>query len=388
MTSYCRSPLRRRLAAAIVTNATLLALPAAAAVAAPSAAPQPRAVGPVRGNGSQPDLGLGIRLLDAPVNRRDDPRAHIEIDDFVHPGTTLIRHVLVSDITPNPMHLSVYAAPAAITDEQFVIAPEGRTSELTSWMRVTPSVLNLAPETSAKVTVTISVPSTASAGERYGAVVAELGAAQPKPGQVTEASRVGTRIYLSVGDGGEPASDFRISTLTPERLANGTPAVSAQVTNTGGRALDLSGTLSLSHGPGGLRAGPFGVPQIPTLGIDQRGNVLVPLNKQTPRGPWLARLQLQSGYVKHAVTGRIVFPAHAGTVGKPVTAHPVPLLQDRHVLLPFALLLILLVAALLFFLLWHRRRKDDDEQPAAAGPRIPGPRAAAEGREAASSRRR
>ncbi|MEU6432166.1 hypothetical protein ABZ860_40205 [Microbispora sp. NPDC046973] len=42
-----------------------------------------------------------------------------------------------------------------------------------------------------------------------------------------------------------------------ERDATGHPVLAAQVRNTGGRALDLSGSLSLSEGPGGLRAGPY-----------------------------------------------------------------------------------------------------------------------------------
>lgn len=346
------------LALSAALSAGTLLVPAAATAVVP------------RTTGSQPNLGLGIKLLDAALARRNDPRAHIEIDDFVHPGTTLVRHVLVSDITPKPMHLLTYASPAAIDHEQFTIAPAGRTSELTDWIQVSPSTLDLAPESSAKVTVTIKVPSSASTGERYGAVVAELPAVKPTPGHVSVASRVGIRIYLDVGKGGEPASNFTISTLTPERLANGTPAVSAQVTNTGGRALDLSGTLSLSHGPGGLRAGPFDVGNVPTLGIHQRGNVVVPLDKQTPAGPWLARMKLQSGYVKHAVQGTITFPTKAGTAGKPVKARPVPLLRNKHVLWPFALGLIVLLVLLFLFLLWRRRRRDEDEQKAA----VPSPR--------------
>lgn len=325
-----------------------------------------------------PDRGIGIRLLDASVQRRHDPRAQIYIDDFVNPGASIVRHVSVSDLTPKPVHLLMYAAPATISQENFQIGLYGQRSELTSWVTVLPSTLDLTPGQSATVTVKVAVPASASKGERYGAIIAELPAAAPRPGTVSVATRVGIRMYLDVGNGGEPASNFTISTLTPERLSDGTPAVAAKVTNTGGRALDLGGTLSLSEGPGGLRAGPYNVQNLRTLGIGQTGDVLVMLDKQTPAGPWLAKLLLQSGYVSHTVTGRITFPANAGTISAPVKA--VPLVRNRNVVVPVALGLIgLALLGLILFLLWRRRRRDEDEdQQSATPPRLPGQRVAAD----------
>ena len=325
--------------------------------------------------------GIGIRLADASVSRRDDPRAQAYVDDFVKPGTTFTRHVQVYDFTPNPLHLLMYAAPASIVGESFAMGARGAQSELTDWMTVTPSTVDLQPGRSTTVAVTFTVPRQASKGERYGAVVAELPAAKPKPGTVSVATRVGVRVYLDVGPGGEPASDFTVSSLTARRLPDGTPVVTAAVTNTGGRALDLGGTLSLSDGPGGLRAGPYKVTNIPTLAIGKQGTVDIPLDKQTPNGPWLATLRLRSGYITHAVKGRILFPSTPGTSAKPVKA--VPITKDRHVLVPIAIGLILaLVIGLLLFLLWkRRRRKDDEEQDVTAGgrgPDLPGQRRAAD----------
>jgi hypothetical protein len=337
--------------------------------------------GNTKGSAATGQRGVGIRLADASTSRRNDPRAQIYVDDFVRPGSTFVRHVQVSDFTAKPMHLLVYPAPASITADNFSIALRGQRSELTDWITVSPSSLVLRPGQTATVTVKFSVPATAPRGERYGAIVAELPAVAPKPGTVAVATRVGVRVYLAVGPGGEPVSNFTISTLTAKRLPDGTPAVAAKVTNTGGRALDLDGNLSLSNGPGGLRAGPYGVPSIRTLGIGQTGDVLVPLDKQTPPGPWLAKMSLRSGYITKTVTGTITFPIAAGMSAAPVKA--VPFARNRNVLVPIAIGLILaLLVGLILFLLWKRRkRREEDEEDGPDGglpPSIPGQRATAD----------
>lgn len=63
--------------------------------------------------------------------------------------------------------------------------------------------------------------------------------------------RVGIRLYVLVGAGNPPAADFAVESLTAARSADGLPVVRAAVRNTGGRALDLSGTLRLVAGPTG-----------------------------------------------------------------------------------------------------------------------------------------
>lgn len=335
---------------AATTSAGLLAFPTVAAHAAGST------------SGPAAQSGIGIRLLDASVTRRNDPRAHIYIDDFVHPGATLTRHVEVSDFTDKPVTLQMYAVASSINGTGWQVAANRTANELTSWIKVSPGSVALQPGKSAVVTVQIAVPSSASAGEQYATVVAELPPPPAAPGTtVRVASRVGVRVYLEVGDGGEPASNFTVSTLTATRAPDGTPTVTATVTNTGGRALDLGGTLNLANGPGGLRAGPFDV-QIPaTLGIGETGNVTVTLDKQTPAGPWLARMALRSGYVEHDVKGTITFPNKPGTSAAPVKAIAVPLTKNRHVLIPIAAGLILLLGIGLALWFMRRRRRDEDD---------------------------
>jgi hypothetical protein len=81
---------------------------------------------------------------------------------------------------------------------------------------------------------------------------------QPGPPSAPAHPRSGRiRLYLSVGPGGAPAANFTIDSLTAKRTPDGHPTVLARVHNTGGRALDMNGTLRLVDGPGALDAGPY-----------------------------------------------------------------------------------------------------------------------------------
>jgi hypothetical protein len=134
------------------------------------------------------------------------------------------------------------------------------------------------------------------------------------------------------------------------------------VHNIGGRAVDLSGTLMLDRGPGGLRAGPYPVSLGTTLGVGQTAPVTVPLDPQLPAGPWHAVLKLSSGTVTRAAEGTIVFPTMAGTSAPAVPAKPLSITKRRSVVVPVAGgLLGLLALAFLLLLLLRRRRKDGDD---------------------------
>ena len=119
--------------------------------------------------------------------------------------------------------------------------------------------------------------STASSGPRC--------APRPSRRRRLQVSRVGIRLYLSVGPGGSPAADFTIDSLTAVRSPDGQPMVLATVHNTGGRALDMSGTLELSDGPGGLSAGPFPATLGTTLGIGDTEPVTIALDEADPHRP-------------------------------------------------------------------------------------------------------
>lgn len=121
-------------------------------------------------------------------------------------------------------------------------------------------------------------------------------------------NRVGIRLYLSVGPGGAPAADFTIDSLTAQRSSDGQPMVRAAVHNTGGRALDMSGTLRLMEGPGGLNAGPFPADVGVTLAIGGTEPVSIALDSRLPAGPWDAQITLHSGLVERTARATITFP--------------------------------------------------------------------------------
>ena len=85
----------------------------------------------------------------------------------------------------------------------------------------------------------------------------------------------------------------------------------------GDRAIDLSGALTLDHGPGGLGAGPFPRSSVRLSAPGQSEPVTVKLNKALPAGPWHARIQLRSGLIQRAAEGTITFPSAAGTCRDP-----------------------------------------------------------------------
>jgi hypothetical protein len=124
---------------------------------------------------------------------------------------------------------------------------------------------------------------------------------------VSEVARVGIRIYLAVGHGGAPPTSFAITSITGHRSARGWPAMVVHVDNTGGRAVDLSGTAHLSGGPGDTEAGPFAEQQIITLAPGQSGNVTFAPPRSLPNGPWQAKVTLVSGLTTATATAAVVF---------------------------------------------------------------------------------
>src|SRR3954452_18238752 len=72
----------------------------------------------------QPPAGsIGIRLLEAPVDRQEDPRARIYIIDHLAQGATISRRFEVVNITNSPQTISLYAGAATPKDGDFVGSP-------------------------------------------------------------------------------------------------------------------------------------------------------------------------------------------------------------------------------------------------------------------------
>ncbi|GII84955.1 hypothetical protein Ssi03_29450 [Sphaerisporangium siamense] len=304
----------------LVAAALLLAVPALAPVAAHADATSPRPAAP----GGR----IGIGLAEIPASRIDDPRARVYIDDHVNPGTTFHRRLKVYNISAKPRHITLYAGGAAIKDHRFTFAPPSTGNELASWITLDRTELDLPPYRNALVRATVAVPSYATEGERYAVIWARVATGKPdRRANVALVNQVGIRAYLHVGPGGEPPTDFAIGDVRPETTADGRRRVVAAVTNTGHRAIDPQGELSLLEGPSSLNAGPFPTTRGTTLAPGERGQVAVPLGAHLPDGPWKYRLTLQSGRVTRTVTGVLrLGPGPAPPARSAVFWHPLALL--------------------------------------------------------------
>lgn len=324
----------------------LIALVAGTLVPATSAFGAPSAADKVD------NTGIGIRLVDAPVAARDNPRARVYIIDHLAPGTKIERRVEVSNNTGHQAEIAVYAAAATTKAGAFVGLAGDTPNALSTWTTVGSPRVRLLDGAKKIVNVKIDVPDDAPPGEQYAVLWAQTTSGAKGGGGVTQVSRVGIRVYLSVGPGGEPASAFKIESLTSARDSSGAPMVMAKVHNTGGRALDLGGTLKLTGGPGGLAAGPFPVTLGTTLGTGQSENVMVKLDKRLPAGPWDARLEVTSGLQTESARATITFP-------KVGTGETVTVSGDTNVWWWIGgglVLVIVLITALFWWLLVRRRR--------------------------------
>ncbi|MFF7190039.1 hypothetical protein ACFZAR_33530 [Streptomyces sp. NPDC008222] len=283
----------------------------------PSAIASPRvaAAGGARGQGS-----FSVRLVDVPAPLVNDTRARQYIIDNLRPGATIRRRVEVANTSREPARVVMYPSSARIKHGSFVGTFGRRRNELTSWMSLDRKWLRVPPRSTARTTVTIHVPRDAAPGERYGVVWAQMSGGHG-PG-VTLVNRAGIRVYLSVGGHNPPATRFRVDTMTGERDRSGRAIVRAQVHNTGGRALDLSGTLDLTKVRGSINAGPYPVELGTTLAPGQSEPVTVVVTDQVANGPWKATLRLRSGQYEETYRARITFPRHSGH-GRAARAHAV-----------------------------------------------------------------
>ncbi|MDT4982710.1 MAG: hypothetical protein QOF95_200 [Pseudonocardiales bacterium] len=282
----------------LVSALMALAVPAVGANAAPTPAPT--------GAGS-----IGLSLLDDAGTAGEDPRARVYIVDHAGPGGVVHRRVELANNTAGTAHIVLYAAGATIERGTFVGAADRTRNDVSTWTSVLPSATDLPAGGHALADVTIRVARDAAPGEHYGVVWAEVRSASSGSGGVIEVSRVGIRIYLSVGPGAPPAAGFTVGSLSGARSSAGDQLVTASVHNTGGRALDMVGTLQLLAGPGGVRAGPFPVTLGTTVAVGDSEPVTIALAERLPAGPWTAQLVLRSGLVERTTQATITFPGKA-----------------------------------------------------------------------------
>ena len=237
--------------------------------------------------------------------------------DYLPTGTVIHRRILVMNQEAQTAHFFVYPDAAHISNGLFTGDAGATRSELTGWISVQHPAVTLRPGTSATDMVTIKVPPGATRGEHY-AVIWVQQAAYVRAASgfgVNDVARVGIRVYLAVGRGGAPPTNFTITTITGRRSVSGRPSILVHVDNTGGRAVDLNGTARLTGGPGNTSAGPFRAQQIITLAPGQSGNMTFGPPESLPNGPWQASITLVSGLTTAAATASIQFGALASHPG-------------------------------------------------------------------------
>jgi hypothetical protein len=267
---------------------------------------------------------FGVRLVDVPVSETGNPRAVRYIIDYLPAGTVIHRRILILNTGTRNAHFTVYPDAALISHGLFTGDAGATRNELTSWISVQHPALTLGQDASVMDMITIKVPREATRGERYAVIwVQQVAHAQAANGLgITEVGRVGIRIYLAVGHGGAPPTTFAITSITGHQSASGQSLILAHVHNTGGRAVDLNGTASLTGGSGGISAGSFPAQQIITLAPGQSGNVTFALDKHLSVGLWTAKVALVSGFTRSTASAAIEFSAAAAApqrTGLPVT---------------------------------------------------------------------
>jgi hypothetical protein len=269
--------------------------------------------------------GIGVRLIADASSSSVEPFTLSYIVERIAPGGRVLRHVEISNTTTAAAEILVFPAAASYVKGKFSFAA-GRTKDsLSIWTTVSRSVLRLAPGATALEAVTIRVPKRASSGERYAVVWAEVSAPSPTQSGVRLVNRVGVRMYVSVGKGGSPPARFTVGSLRASRSTNGDPLVVAKVSNVGQPAIDVTGALTLSGGPGGLAAGPFPVMLGTLLAPSHSSIERVQLSDQIPRGPWRAELTLSGDGTRESSVTEITFPVRTLTNGRRSLALPLTL---------------------------------------------------------------
>lgn len=332
----------RHLRAGIVLIFVVLAALAGAGTGASRAATAP-----------SPSGRIGIKLLNIPSSQAGNPRDEEYIVDNPAPGVVITRKFEVLNLGSTPAQVTVYPAAATISGGTFRFANGDTQNEMTTWVSISKSTLTLAPHSDAALVATITVPGNAPSGEQYGVIWAQVSARGA--GNVTLVSRVGIRIYLSIGPGGAAAPGFTLGTPVARRTSAGVPVVSVPVHNTGGTAVDVQGTLQLTDGPGGVSAGPFHAEQVDTLAPGQSYPATFALPAKLPNGSWQATFTMVSGLITKTETVTLSFNGAPATAAAAHSKFPVVWVA--------AGIAALIVIVLIALLITRSRRKRRSRRP-------------------------
>ncbi|MBD8506885.1 hypothetical protein HT102_10330 [Hoyosella sp. G463] len=283
----------------------LLPLVIAAALLAPVSAVHAQ---PAPEPGPIDDPGLGIRLMEVPLHLQDDPRAQVYVIDNIEAGDSFDRRLEISNRTGTTQDVDLYVGAADVdAQDGFKVADGAGANELTEWTELDTSEVTLEDRENAEIVLSVDVPEGTEDGERYGVVWAEMTSGEPDEGGAVVVNRVGVRIYLAIGDSDALPADFAITGMTPRRTAEGVAELVVDIDNTGGRAVDITGSLDLTEGPGGIRLDTVRSNQV-TVPAGEPGQAVFALSETLPNGPWQANVTLASGLLERTTSAQVTFP--------------------------------------------------------------------------------
>jgi len=246
------------LTAALLTGTLLVGAPAGAATADETTAP---AAGDQPGDSS-------VTWTISPATA-EGPDSRISLRHGIDPAAAATDHVAVTNFSPQAVTFDVYASDGTVTaDGAFDLVPAGedRPDGSGSWIEIgavgdaAPRdgggiTLEIAPESTVVLPVTITVPAGATPGDHPAGIVAEL--AQDAAGEVQVVSRVGVRTHLRVTGDLAPTLQPVVEDVrwnpSWNPFAAGTLTITYTVANTGNVRLGSSETLRQA-GPAGAGA--------------------------------------------------------------------------------------------------------------------------------------
>jgi hypothetical protein len=253
---------------------------------------------------------VGIRLIPAPGKAPTNPLAKSYVVARLSPGATISRRIEVDNDSKLPLTVRLYVGGARVIHGHFMFAASDvALNDLSRWSALSRTSVRLAPDSDVFETVTTRIPREATEGNDFAVIWASVSAKPTSGSGITLVSRVGVRMYISIGPGGAPASNFNVGTLVAERGTTGRAMILSQVRNTSANTLDLNGALTLSKGPDGLVAGPFRAQLGVVLAPGAVEPVFVTLTRNFPRGPWRANLRVTSGTISRSSAATITFPS-------------------------------------------------------------------------------
>ena len=234
-----------------------------------------------------------MTLAAGPVGATVSPPLY---DLTAKPGETIIKMMSVrNDSSSSQTYTPVVNTIAPSNEEGGLAFGPAVATDLSGWIKVTPSTLTLAPNASGDFTITVKVPANAAPGGHYATVFAMNKPSAPSNGGATITTLVGTSMLLKVsGNITESASVVEFSTRRARVIPGEAIDFTVRVRNTGNVHIRPQGTIEIFRGDVKVDEIPLNADGLNVL----PGNVrkfTAASNKSLPAGTYTAQLTLVYG---------------------------------------------------------------------------------------------